>query len=202
MKRLNVRSMVQIAILGAVANILLLLRFPLPFMPPFMDFDLSGIPEIIGTFIMGPVAGIMIVIIKILVKLLMTGTTSMFTGELQNLILSCAYIIPAGIIYQKAKTKKAALIGMIAGTLICAVTAVFSNMYIIIPFYTRIYGLSMEQIIAMTQAVNKFVDSEWKFVALGVIPFNLIKGGITTVLIYAAYPIMMRIMKQKSRHAA
>ena len=202
MKRLNVRSMVQIAILGAVANILLLLRFPLPFMPPFMDFDLSGIPEIIGTFIMGPVAGIMIVIIKILVKLLMTGTTSMFTGELQNLILSCAYIIPAGIIYQKVKTKKAALIGMIAGTLICAVTAVFSNMYIIIPFYTRIYGLSMEQIIAMTQAVNKFVDSEWKFVAFGVIPFNLIKGGITTVLIYAAYPIMMRIMNQKSRHAA
>ena len=202
MKRLNVRSMVQIAILGAVANILLLLRFPLPFMPPFMDFDLSGIPEIIGTFIMGPVAGVMIVIIKILVKLLMTGTTSMFTGELQNLILSCAYIIPAGIIYQKVKTKKAALIGMIAGTLICAVTAVFSNMYIIIPFYTRIYGLSMEQIITMTQAVNKFVDSEWKFVALGVIPFNLIKGGITTVLIYAAYPIMMRIMKQKSRHAA
>lgn len=198
MKRLSTRNMVRIAILGAIANILLLIRFPLPFMPPFMDFDLSGVPEIIGTFLMGPAAGIIIVVIKLLLKLLISGTTSMYTGELQNLILSISYILPAGLMYRRSATRKTAVIGMAAGTLICAVAAVFSNMYIIIPFYAKLYGLSMEEIIAITQAVNKYVDSEWKFVALGVIPFNLIKGSITTVLIYGTYPFLAHIINKEN----
>ena len=201
MKRLTIKQMALIGVLGAMANVLLLLRFPLPFMPPFMDFDLSGIPEIAGVFAMGPVAGVLIALIKILLKLLLSGTTSMFTGELQNFILSCAYLLPAGIIYIRTRTKRSFLIGMIAGTLTCAIVAVFSNMYIIIPFYTTMYNLSMEQIISITQAVNRFVDSELKFIMLGVIPFNLIKGSITTLLAYIAYPALKRIVRKEDQHA-
>lgn len=197
MKSSNVRKIVQVAILGAIANVLLLFRFPLPFMPPFMDFDLSGLPEMVGAFTMGPIAGIAIVTIKILLKLITTGTTSMFTGELQNFMLSCAYIIPAAVIYRRKKTKKAALVGLIVGTIICASLAVFTNMYIIIPFYAKVSGLSMDIIVAMTQKVNKYVDSQWKFVALGIIPFNLIKGSVTTIVIYSTYPLLLRIAKGK-----
>lgn len=201
MKQLNVQKMVKIALLGALANVLLLLRFPLPFMPPFMSFDLSGIPEIIGTFTMGPVAGIYIVLVKILTVLVISGTKSMFTGELQNILLSFAYILPAWFFYKKQKTRKSALIGMLIGTVICTVTAVFTNMFIIIPFYVKMYGLSMDDIIAMTQAVNRFVDSEWKFIVLGIVPFNLIKGSITSVITYSLYPVLMRIAKKEDYHA-
>ena len=201
MKKHNIRNMVQIAILGTMANVLLLVRFPLPFMPPFMDFDLSGVPEMAGAFLMGPAAGVLVAFIKIVLKLITSGTSSMFTGELQNLIVSSAYVLPAGIIYKRMKTKKGALVGIIVGTLVCTVVAVFSNMYIIIPFYAKAYNLNMEQIIEMTQAVNRFVDSELKFIVLGVVPFNLIKGGVTSMIIHSIYPILMRIIQKESNHA-
>lgn len=200
-KSISVRNMVQIAILGAIANVLTLIRFPLPFMPPFMDFDLAGVPEMIGVFIMGPVAGVLVVVVKILLKLLMSGTTSMFTGELQNLLLSCAYILPAWFVYNKIKTRKGALSGMIIGTIICSIVAVFTNLFIIIPFYAAIYGLSMDAIVSMTQAVNPLVDSLWKFVVLGIVPFNLIKGGVTSLVMYLMYPVLDRIKNKEASNA-
>ena len=199
-KRIDVRDLVKIALLGAVAFILLSLRFPLPFMPPFMDFDFSGIPEMVGLFTMGPAAGIYIVLIKVITKTLMTGTSSAFTGELQNIIVSCAYILPVWFFYRKEKSKRAALKGMIAGTVVCAIVAVFSNMFIIIPFYAKAYNFSMERIIEMVHAVNRFVDSEWKFIAMGIVPFNLIKGGVTTAVIYSIYTLLMRIAKKEEHH--
>ena len=193
MQKVNVRKMVLTAVLGTMAFVLHLMRFPLPFMPPFMDYDLSGIPEMIGAFTLGPVSGVTIIVLKNLLKLMIQGTGSAFTGELQNLILSCAYILPACFIFQRGKTRKSALIGTIVGTIICAITAVFTNMYIIIPFFAKAFGFTMDQVIASTQAVNKYVTSPAMFIALGIVPFNLIKGGVTAALAYASYPVLMRI---------
>jgi riboflavin transporter FmnP len=201
MKKLTVKKLTTIALLGAIATMLMFLRFPLPFMPPFMDFNLSGIPEIFGVFLMGPEAGVFIVLIKCLLKIALSGTGSAFTGELQNFILSCAYILAAGILFKRNRTRKSFLTGMLLGTVISAILAVFTNMYIIIPFYVKMYGMTMDEIIEMTRAVNRFVDSEWKFVALGVIPFNLIKCGVTTLLAYMMYPVMARITRRESGHA-
>ena len=195
MQKVNVKKMVLTAVLGAMAFILHLLRFPLPFMPPFMDYDTSGIPEIIGAFTMGPVSGVTIILLKNLLKLFIQGTGSAFTGELQNVMLSCAYILPACFIFKRGETRKSALIGTIVGTVVCAVTAIFTNMYIIIPFYAKAFGFTMDQVIAGTQAVNKYVTSPAMFIALGIVPFNLIKGGITTVLTFVAYPVLMRATK-------
>ena len=200
-KSINVRDLVKIALLGAVAYVLMLWRFPLPFMPPFMDFDLSGIPEMVGVFTMGPAAGVYIVLIKMITKTITTGTSSMFTGEVQNIILSCAYILPVWFFYRKQKSKRSALTGMVAGTVTCAVVAIFSNMFLIIPFYAKAYGFSMDIVIQTTQAVNRFIDSEWKFIVMGIVPFNLIKGGVTSAIIYSVYPLLMRIAKSEGSHA-
>ncbi|MGL9749893.1 ECF transporter S component [Enterococcus sp. DIV0170] len=182
--KFTARKLVMIAIFGALAYVLMLFKFPLPFMPPFMDFDLAGVPELLGTFLLGPVAGIFIVLIKLLIKLATVGTASMFTGEIQNFILSISFILPASLMYRRSTFKNSALKGMLTGTVVVTFVACLSNVYFIIPFYTKLYDLSMEAIIAMTQAVNPMVDSVWKLVIIGIIPFNLIKYGVTTAIVY------------------
>ena len=120
----------------------------------------------------------------------------MFTGELQGLMLSLALVLPASIIYQHNKTKKGAIQGMVAGSITNVVVAVFTNMVIIIPFYVALYGMDMDAIISMTQAVNPYVDSTFKLVLLGIIPFNIIKNVATCLVTFVIYkkisPVMHR----------
>ena len=98
--KIRVREMTFIALMGALSTILLMFRFPLPFMPPFLSFDLAGVIEIIGGFMFGPLAAFLIILLKILLQLVIQGSHSIGTGELQNLILSCSYVMPALFIYK------------------------------------------------------------------------------------------------------
>lgn len=184
---LKTRNIALIGMMGGLGAVLMLFRFPLPFMPPFMDFDFSALPEIIGGFAMGPAAAFLIIIVKILVMMGIQGTNSAFTGEIQNVLLSCAYVIPAVLIYGRKKTKGHAVLGMAVGTVICAITACFTNLYIIIPFYVKLFGMNMEDIIKMCQAVNPAVTNPFTFALFGVVPFNLIKNGTASLITYFAY---------------
>lgn len=187
MKKLGVRQFSLIAMLGAIGAILMVIRFPLPFLPPFLSFDLSAIPELIGGFALGPVAAVLVVIMKITIQLVISGTNSMFTGELQGFLLSCAFVVPASYLYQRNKTRNEALIGMGIGVLICTVVAIFTNLYLIIPFYIQLYGMRMDQIIQMCQTVNPAVDSVLKLVLIGIVPFNLIKCIVNCLVTFAVY---------------
>lgn len=196
MKEKKIRMIALIAIFGALAAVLMVFRFPLPFMPPFLSFDLAGVPELIVAFTFGPLVGIFVVVLRILLQLVISGTNSMFTGELQGLMLSLALVLPASIIYQHNKIKKGAIQGMVAGSITNVVVAVFTNMVIIIPFYVALYGMDMDAIISMTQAVNPYVDSTFKLVLLGIIPFNIIKNVATCLVTFVIYkkisPVMHR----------
>lgn len=124
--KIHVREMTFIAMMGAIGSILVFFRFPLPLLPPFLSFDVSPIIEMIGGFMYGPVAAFLIIILKILLQLVLQGSHSVGTGELQNLILGCAYVMPAILFYRK-KTRKRAAIGMIIGTLTVSIVSVFSK---------------------------------------------------------------------------
>lgn len=203
MKKLNAKAIALIGMLGGMAGILMLFRTPLPFMPPFMDFDLASLPEMIGGFALGPVAAVFIVLVKILVKLAIVGTNSMFTGEISNIILSLAYVLPAVLIYDHHKSKRSAITGMLCGSCICALTAVFTNILIIIPFYVNLYGMNMNDIIMMCQAVNPYVSNTVMLALLGIIPFNLMKCGaasLITMLLYKKIsPLMKHFIKGERR---
>ena len=150
-KKLNVKKIALIGMLGALGGLLMLIKTPLPFMPPFMDFDLAALPEIIGGFALGPVAAVLIVIVKLIVKLAILGTSTAFVGELSNFIVSVAYVLPAVLIYDHHKEKKSALQGMIIGTIVCTLAAVISNVYMIIPFYANMMaGWSVDTIVDMS----------------------------------------------------
>lgn len=183
----STKNLALTGIMGGLAAVLMFFRFPLPFMPPFMDFDFAGLVEIIGGFALGPIAAVFIVVVKVLVKLVLMGTNSAFTGEIQNIILSLAYVLPAVWIYDRKKTKKTAVEGMAVGTAVCAVVAIFTNLYMIIPFYVKLFGMTMEDIIDMCQAVNPAINGPLTFALFGVMPFNIIKNGAVSIVTYFAY---------------
>ena len=124
---LTTKNIAKIAILSAIATVLMLFEFPLPFAPSFYKFDFSEIAVLLGAFAMGPVAGALIEAVKIVLNLLFNGTITMGVGELANFLIGSALCVPAAIIYKRHKTKKNAIIGMAVGTACMAVAGAVLN---------------------------------------------------------------------------
>lgn len=191
----EVKKIAFIGLMGAVSAVLMLFRFPIPFMPPFMSFDLSGLMEMLGGFMFGPTAAVCIIIVKILLQLVMQGSFSLGTGELQNFILSCSYVLPALIVYGRNKSRKRAVAGMACSTVFVSVVAIFTNLYLIIPFYVKLFGMTMDDIIGMCSAVNPAMKNAMTMALFGILPFNLIKYGVTSVVTFIIYKRLSRVIK-------
>ena len=123
------------------------------------------------------------------------GTTSMFTGEIQNFILSCAYVLPAILYYRKNRTKKGAITGLLLGIIISVVIAIFTNLYLIFPAYIYLYGMSWDQILGICAAVNPYISTKISFVAFSVIPFNLISRCTTSIITFLLYKKISKPIK-------
>ena len=185
------RMMVQIAMLTAVAEVLMLFDFPLPFAPSFYKIDLSEVPILIGCFAMGPAAGIIIEAMKILLNFIISGTVT--AGELANFAIGCSMVLPAGLIYRYHKTRKNAVLGMAAGTLVMASIGGLLNAFVLLPAYAALFG-GMDAIIGMGTAVNKNITSVQSFVLLSVVPFNLVKGVIVSLVTFLLYKHVSRVL--------
>lgn len=191
----NIRNMVVIAMLGAVAMILQLFEFPLWFAPSFYEIDLSEVPVMIGSFALGPVAGALIELVKNLLKLVIKGTNTAFVGDIANYLIGCALVVPAGIIYKRKKSKKNAIIGMAAGTLFMTIAGCFINAYVLLPAYSKAFGMPIDALIGMGTAVNPAITGLGTFVILAVAPFNIIKGIVVSVVTLLLYKYISPILK-------
>lgn len=203
MNNTRLRRMTAAALFGAMAFVLMYFSFGVPVLSPFAEFDASGLPEMIGGFILGPVGAIEIITVKLLLKLLFQGSSSMLTGEVQNFILSASYALPAVLYYRKHRTKKGAAVGLLLGTAISVVMAVITNLYLIFPAYIKLYGMSWEGIIEICTAVNPWIRNIPTFVAFSVVPFNVIAKGVTSVITILVYkristPIKKLILESDS----
>lgn len=200
MKHSNLRRMTVAGLFGAIAFVLMYFSFGIPVISPFAEFDLSALPELIGGYVLGPIGAVYITIIKLLLKLLFQGTSSMFTGEVQNLILSISYVLPAILYYRKHRTKKGAIIGLALGTVISIVMAVLTNLYLIFPAYIALYGMNWDGIIEICTAANPMITNIPTFVAFSVIPFNIISRVVSSViamLVYKKISIPLKKMLQE-----
>ena len=187
MNKAKLRRLTLAAMMGTIAFLLIFINFGVPFLSPVAEFDLSALPELIGGFILGPVGAVMIIVVKLGLKLAIQGTESMFTGEIQNFLLSVAYVLPAVLYYRRHRTKKGAAVGLAIGAVISVIVAVFTNLYIIFPFYIKLYGMNWDGIVAMFSAVNPWIKNIPTMVAFSVVPFNLISRTITAVLAFFTY---------------
>lgn len=185
--RTRLRRLSMAAIMGAIAFILMYFNVGVPVLSPFAELDLSALPELIGGFILGPAGAIEIIVVKIALILVLKGTSSALTGEMQNLILSICYVLPAVIYYRRNKSKKSAVIGLVLGSVISVVVSIFTNVYLIFPAYIKIYGMNWDAIIEVYTKVNPWIKNIPTVVAFSVVPFNMVSRAITTIITVLVY---------------
>ncbi len=192
-KLFQVKNVVLMGMFGAIGGGLMLFEFPLPFIAPsFYGLDLSEIPVLVGTFAMGPLAGVITEVVKILVKLVLKPTSTGFVGEFANICIGCALILPAGLIYKFRQTKKGAIAGMAVGTVCMATVGAVLNAVVMLPFYSNF--MPLESILEAGAAINPAIGSVWTFVLLAVAPFNLVKGvlvSLITALVYKRISVII-----------
>ena len=182
------------AIFATMAAVLMLLEIPLFFAPGFYKLDLSELPVMICTFYLGPVSGVVAEFIKVLLKLLLKGTSTAFVGDFANFVVGCTFVIPASVIYHARPSKKTALLGMLAGTLVMTVFGSAFNALYLIPKFAQLFHMELEKIVAMGTSVNKSITSVYTLVLYAVVPFNLVKGVIVSVLTFLLYKRISPLM--------
>ena len=172
--------------LGAMAALLMFFEIPLVFLAPnFYKLDFSELPVMIGTFALGPGAGALIEVVKILVKLLIKPTTTGGVGELANFVVGCAMAVPAGLLYRAHKNKMTAVNSLLLGTLSMTVLGVVVNALVMLPFYSKF--MPMDTIISLGAKIVPAVDSVWTFCLFCVGPFNLFKGLVISLITFLLY---------------
>ena len=182
------------AMFGALAGVLMLLEIPLFFAPSFYKIDLSELPVMIGGMYLGPVACVIIELLKILLKLVIKGTTTAFVGDFANFAVGCSLVLPAVIIYHTKKTRARALIGLIVGTIVIAIFGTLFNAVYLLPAFSKLYGMPLDAIIGMGTAINSHINSVMSFVFICVFPLNLIKGAVISVLTMILYKHISRLL--------
>lgn len=191
------RRAAYIGIFAAIAAVLMYFEFALPFAPPFYQIDLSEVPVFICSFSLGPVAGVVCELVKIILKLLLKGTSTAFIGDFANFVVGCSFVLPATILYHRFKTKKGALAGMALGTGVMTVFGSLFNAVYLLPAFAAFYGWPLEQIVAMGTEVNGAINSVSTLVLFAVVPFNLIKGVIVSLLTFLLYKRIERLLKMR-----
>lgn len=191
---LDTRKIAQIGILAAIATLVMLLEFPLFFAPSFYELDFSEVIVLLSAFSMGPVAGIVTEGVKILLNLALNGTDTAGIGEIANFLIGCSFIVPAAIIYKKNKTRKNAIIGMIVGTILMTIIGSVVNLYILIPAYAFAYKIPVDTIISMATQVNPAIQSLEQLVLFATVPFNLLKGTLTSVITFLMYKKVSKVL--------
>lgn len=182
------RRITIIAVCSAIATVLHILDFPLLFLAPeFYKLDFSELPVMLCGFFLGPSATVACEAVKILLKLLLKGTSTAFVGDFANFAVGCSLVLPAVIVYHTQKTRKSALMGLILGTIVLTVFGSAFNAIYLLPKFSQLYGIPLDAIIGMGSKINSSITSISTFVMLAVAPLNLIKGisvSVLTMLLY------------------
>ena len=189
-------TIVKIAILGTIAFVVMLLEFPLPFIPPFYKLDFSETVVLIGGFALGWLPAVCIEALKILLNIIFTGTMTAYVGETANFLIGLSFVLPAIVIYHRNKTRKTAVRGLIVGSVCLVVFGAFLNAVVLLPAYSYFYNMPMEALIGMGSALIPLIKDRFTFVLFATAPFNLIKAvlnSILTILVYKRIsPILHR----------
>lgn len=182
----NTSKMIKISLLSALALILMYFDFPVIPIFPWLKIDLSDVPALLGAFGFGPLAGVSIELIKNILIILIKGSSTGLVGEVANFLVGVALVLPASTIYHIDKKRKTAIFGMFIGIISMEIVGIVSNVFLLLPAY----GMKMSSLELI------------KYVTVGLIPFNCIKGIIVSVLTYALYKkVSVSIFKVESNFA-
>jgi len=187
-KRLSV-----IGICAAIAAVLHMLDFPLLFLAPeFYRLDFSEVAVLMCGFYLGPSAAVACEGLKILLKLLLKGTSTAFVGDFANFAVGCAMVLPAVLAYHLKRTRRGAVLGLAVGTAVLTAFGSFFNALYLIPRFAALYGAPLEAIVASGTAINSRITDVNTLVLWSVAPLNLIKGVSVSLLTFLLYKRVAR----------
>ncbi len=188
---MNTRTLISIAMLSTISYLLAFIEISIPLSPSFAKMDISDLPALIASFAFSPIAGVIVQFIKNSLQLLSTSTAGV--GEFANFIMGASFVFVAGLIYHRRKTRGAALIACVLGSITMALVAGFTNYFILFPMFENF--MPLEQLIASFSEFIPFINSKFDVMLWNVVPFNLLKGfglSIITMLLYKPLTPILR----------
>ncbi|MBQ8842624.1 MAG: ECF transporter S component [Ruminiclostridium sp.] len=195
MKNTKIRFITITAILGALATVLQMFEFPIPVLiPNFVKFDFSDLPAILATFLVSPISGVAVCLIKNVIHIATSNSAGI--GELANFLTSVCCVLPAGIIYKLKPTKKMAVVAMLIGSLVSGFTSIFINYFITYPFYMNAMGFPLEAILGMYKELNGSVVTLWDCLIWFNAPFTFMKFMVCSVIVFFIYKPLSKAIKK------
>lgn len=195
-KVLTTKNLTMIAMFSAISAVLMVFEIQLPFSPSFVKFDFSDLPVMLGGFLIGPFAGGIIAFMKVLLHFLLNGTTSFFVGDLSNLLLTLSLVLPASFIYQQKKTQKTTIQGLLVSIICTSLLAIIFNLFLIFPLYLKVLNLKMVDLINMIHVVNPLVKDGFTMIVFSLLPFNLFKYSIVSMITMLSYKKLSILFKE------
>lgn len=171
-KLFKTKDLVRISLLGAMGFALMYLEFPLPFLPVFLKYDFGDVPTLFAGFAMGPAAGLFTQFIKVLIFFLSGKGDAGLIGAAANFVAGGSLTVAASMIYHTLKLNNRLPVSLGVGVLVMVTATTLANIYIFLP----LYGIPVDQIMPFVYAAS--------------IPFNLIKGVLTsfaTIMLYSRF---------------
>ncbi|MGO3049446.1 riboflavin transporter RibU [Staphylococcus casei] len=162
------KRLITISMLSAVAFILMFIKFPIPFLPPYLTLDFSDVPALLATFTLGPVAGMIVEFIKNLLNFLFNVGDPV--GPIANFLAATSFLITAYFVTKQKHNLKSLITGLTVATLVMTIVLSILNYFVLLPLYGMIMNLS------------HVVENIKIVIVSGVIPFNIIKGAIISLI--------------------
>lgn len=178
---------------AALATVLMYISFSVPVMPSFIKLDLSDLPALFASYVLGPLGGAVVCLIKNLMNLVLKGTDTAAIGEFSNFILGCCLVVPAGFIFKKFRGVKAVLIGGIIGAVVMALMSVVTNYFLVYPMYSKL--MPMDVILNMYRAINPKVETLLDALLWFNMPFTFVKGILSVAVCTLVYKPIGRLVK-------
>lgn len=171
-------KMSQIALFSAVATLLMFFEFPILFLPQFYKMDFSEVVTLISGFMLGPISGVIVELLKNILKILFKGTSTAGVGELSNFLIGCSFVLPSSIFYKRNRTKKNAVISLLIGTASMIIFSIFINLIIMLPLYSKVLSVDLSEIVG---------ENIFYYAVFAIVPFNFIKAALSSFICFFIY---------------
>lgn len=178
------RTLAATAMLGAIGFILMFLELSVPVMPAFIKLDFSELPTLLAAFAYGPVSGTMVCLLKNVLHVFLGGSSN-GVGELSNFLMGCCYVVPAGLIYRRVKSRRGALLASVSGCIASAAMSLPINYFLIYPLYGKM--MPMDAILGLYQALDPSCNGLFDALLRFNVPFTLAKNALVCVLVFLIY---------------
>jgi len=191
-KLFSARYIAGVAILSAIAFVLQYLEIPVPIMPYFIKFDFSDLPALIGAFAYGPLAGVIVELIKNLIHCAVSQSWGV--GELSNFLLGAVFALVAGFIYKYNKSKKGAIIGALVASVVMGIISFPLNLWVVYPTYYLFFENGEADILSVYQGLLPFMKSIPQSLLVFNLPFTIVKGLISAIITMFIYKPLSPIL--------